>query len=265
MSQSEPVVPNPESNEEKWFLESHLRELRKVIVDVAYCYGMKREHEGFYRAPRWADLSVWWNDAYGCVDLAVRADDWYRELRVFGRNRALDYSQHFDMKIAIYTDELLSLFLPGIRIRRSIRQCAMPIHFGWDYFAGPKGRAPKIDLEPRIGLCANKDGRWFCYDCEERYSLPEPALAAPGPVDSAAKERAKLTNKLRFEILARDNFACGICGRSPRKGDDVKLHVDHKMPVAKGGKTEAGNLWVLCQACNLGKSDRIVAQLTLDL
>ena len=38
--------------------------------------------------------------------------------------------------------------------------------------------------------------------------------------------------------------------------DGVKLHVDHIIPVYKGGKTTMSNLQTLCDRCNLGKSDK---------
>lgn len=66
-------------------------------------------------------------------------------------------------------------------------------------------------------------------------------------------ERSLMTNKLRFEIFKRDNYRCKICGRSQNEG--AKLHVDHIIPVSKGGKTLHGNLQTLCENCNLGKSD----------
>lgn len=68
-------------------------------------------------------------------------------------------------------------------------------------------------------------------------------------------ERAKMSNSLRYDILRRDGFRCQICGATQEDG--VKLHVDHIIPVAKGGKTEYGNLRTLCEECNRGKSDKI--------
>lgn len=65
------------------------------------------------------------------------------------------------------------------------------------------------------------------------------------------RERQMITPGLRYDILQRDNFRCQICGRTAQDG--VKLEVDHKKPIAKGGKTEANNLWTLCQDCNRGK------------
>ena len=69
------------------------------------------------------------------------------------------------------------------------------------------------------------------------------------------QERSRLTDSLRYDVLRRDNFRCQICGSSANDG--VKLHVDHIIPVSKGGKTIRSNLRTLCDRCNIGKSDKI--------
>lgn len=68
------------------------------------------------------------------------------------------------------------------------------------------------------------------------------------------QEREKLTAGLRYDILKRDNYKCQICGRT--QADGIKLHVDHIIPIAKGGKTVPENLQTLCQDCNLGKGTK---------
>lgn len=72
---------------------------------------------------------------------------------------------------------------------------------------------------------------------------------------SAAYERSLMTDSLRYDIFKRDNYRCQICGASANDG--VKLHVDHIVPVSKGGKTEPSNLQTLCERCNLGKSNKM--------
>lgn len=67
-------------------------------------------------------------------------------------------------------------------------------------------------------------------------------------------QRKIMTDSLRYDILKRDNFRCVLCGRSAQDG--VKLHVDHIIPVSKGGKTESSNLRTLCEKCNYGKRDK---------
>lgn len=70
---------------------------------------------------------------------------------------------------------------------------------------------------------------------------------------SAFIERSKMSKALRYQVLKRDHFRCQACGAS---GKDVELHVDHIIPVSKGGKTELSNLQTLCRDCNLGKGNR---------
>ena len=70
-----------------------------------------------------------------------------------------------------------------------------------------------------------------------------------------AEQRRLMSDSLRYQVLARDNFRCQICGAT--QADGVKLHVDHIFPVSKGGKTELSNLRTLCERCNMGKRDRV--------
>lgn len=84
------------------------------------------------------------------------------------------------------------------------------------------------------------------------------ALAEANRVDqnheSNLYQRTLFSNSLRYDVLKRDGFRCQICGRTAQDG--VKLHVDHIIPVSKGGKTEMGNLRTLCSDCNVGKKDK---------
>jgi len=61
---------------------------------------------------------------------------------------------------------------------------------------------------------------------------------------------------LRLKVLKRDGFKCVLCGRSPAIDPGVVLHIDHILPVAKGGATRLENLQTLCKECNWGKSDK---------
>ena len=83
--------------------------------------------------------------------------------------------------------------------------------------------------------------------CEEAHS----ALDEAWDEYTHKKQREGLSLKQRFNIFKRDNYCCQICGRNVRDG--VKLEVDHKIPVSKGGKSILSNLWTLCFDCNRGK------------
>lgn len=71
-------------------------------------------------------------------------------------------------------------------------------------------------------------------------------------------QRGKMTPALREYILRRDNYICQICGNSIYKDSDIIFHIDHIIPVSKGGRTEISNLQTLCRSCNLHKSDKIL-------
>ena len=73
--------------------------------------------------------------------------------------------------------------------------------------------------------------------------------------DFASQQRALLTDSLRYDILERDGRRCRMCGATVEDG--AKLHVDHIIPVSKGGRTEPSNLQVLCSRCNRGKSNKL--------
>jgi hypothetical protein len=60
-----------------------------------------------------------------------------------------------------------------------------------------------------------------------------------------------VSKRLRYEILRRDNHACRDCGA---KAPEVKLTVDHVVPVTLGGGDEPANLVAACIDCNAGKS-----------
>ena len=62
-----------------------------------------------------------------------------------------------------------------------------------------------------------------------------------------------MTQALREEIAVRDNYTCQICGKY--MPDGVGLHIDHIVPISKGGKSIPSNLQVLCSKCNGKKSD----------
>lgn len=57
----------------------------------------------------------------------------------------------------------------------------------------------------------------------------------------------------RALVLMRDGATCRMCGARPEHG--ARLHVDHVVPWSKGGETVIENLQILCEQCNVGKSD----------
>ena len=59
--------------------------------------------------------------------------------------------------------------------------------------------------------------------------------------------------RMRALVLMRHGARCRLCGAVPTDG--IRLHVDHIKPWSKGGETVLENLQILCNICNIGKSD----------
>lgn len=79
------------------------------------------------------------------------------------------------------------------------------------------------------------------------------------------KHKVEFTPHQRKLILDRDNWACQSCGievHDRRNGDwntPDKAHIDHILPISRGGNSIPSNLQVLCRTCNLSKRDKINA------
>lgn len=86
---------------------------------------------------------------------------------------------------------------------------------------------------------------FLCFGCAKAYQQKE----LPTGTHSG--------NGLRFRVLARDDFRCVYCGRTP-KNDGVVLEVDHVYPKSKGGKDTMDNLVTACRDCNQGKKDMVL-------
>lgn len=69
-----------------------------------------------------------------------------------------------------------------------------------------------------------------------------------------AKRRARLSEGERFtraEIIARDHRTCYLCHRTNLT--DAEIHIDHDIPISRGGQHTRANVHVACLQCNLGK------------
>lgn len=60
-----------------------------------------------------------------------------------------------------------------------------------------------------------------------------------------------ISEAVKLLVWTRDEGKCVRCGSSEN------LHFDHIIPVAKGGGNSENNIQILCERCNLQKSDRI--------
>ena len=103
-----------------------------------------------------------------------------------------------------------------------------------------------------------------CLNCGHKYMangcdvwLRKCPVCQPKSKKNKQNSSRAISDKLRYQVLKRDNFKCCACGASPAKDPTIELHIDHIIPWSKGGETTIENLQTLCSKCNIGKSDLI--------
>jgi hypothetical protein len=64
-------------------------------------------------------------------------------------------------------------------------------------------------------------------------------------------KREPIPEDVKLLVWTRDGGTCVGCG------SNSDLHFDHIIPVVKGGGNTSANIQILCQRCNLRKSDKI--------
>lgn len=125
-------------------------------------------------------------------------------------------------------------------------------------------RAKRLNPQTNITVTARKryvspKGRkWYNdeynYDYKDLLALFEEAKKIHQSREINKYYRKQVNASMRYDVLKRDGFRCVICGATAKDG--AQLHVDHIVPVSRGGKTEMRNLRTLCMQCNLGKSNK---------
>jgi hypothetical protein len=92
------------------------------------------------------------------------------------------------------------------------------------------------------------------YDEESELTALRSAVAnieAAIEFQRSGPRREPIPDDVKLLVWSRDGGACVRCGSKE------KLHFDHVIPVAKGGGNSAVNIQLLCEICNLKKSDKI--------
>lgn len=75
--------------------------------------------------------------------------------------------------------------------------------------------------------------------------------------EAIREEAMKLNDSIKRKVFERDGRYCAVCGCSE------KLCIDHIIPVSRGGFTVLDNLQVLCEKCNLQKSNMTMEEFKL--
>lgn len=158
-------------------------------------------------------------------------------------------SKHFyDKKEARDFDKLVLLELEKYRLKHGLKYRRSGVY-------KPKEPVKLEGLESLKARCAElyADNRVRIADIFDYVmeAIELPVRFKDVSTTIANREKGKsIPAQLRAKVLARDGYRCKMCGAS---AEDTALHVDHVIPVARGGITEERNLQTLCRTCNLGK------------
>ena len=76
-------------------------------------------------------------------------------------------------------------------------------------------------------------------------------LEAAVEFKKSGPNRDPIPEDVKLVVWARDGGACVRCGSIQN------LHFDHIIPISKGGGNSEENIQILCDHCNLQKSDKI--------
>ncbi len=88
-------------------------------------------------------------------------------------------------------------------------------------------------------------------------SYPWPSIIRLSQYINLPCKKVVLTRK---NILRRDSYKCGYCGRG-----DLPLTIDHVIPKARGGTDSWENLVCACTSCNNRKGDRTPEEAKMSL
>jgi hypothetical protein len=124
----------------------------------------------------------------------------------------------------------------------------------WAITLKESGRSPsgtdarKHGLPVSVSAVRRRFGSW-------NKALAAVVAATPGRLmkpkpkpERVRPRRAKISFRKHLLVFRRDEYRCRICGRA-----GGNLHLDHVIPVCRGGSDKMDNLQTLCRTCNLGK------------
>lgn len=69
---------------------------------------------------------------------------------------------------------------------------------------------------------------------------------------------AQVSSEVRAQVFTEVRHRCGYC-KTSLLISGAQLHVEHIIPLARGGSSEKENLWVACAWCNSYKGTKISA------
>ncbi len=120
----------------------------------------------------------------------------------------------------------------------------------WEIKYCPYG--PLIEEFPLKSERDSQSCRIFGHDCPVFY-VAEP-LTETKELRNISRH---IPRPVQFRVLKRENQICNVCGKNVQ---DDEIHFDHIIPHSKGGSSDENNIRLLCDQCNINRSNRYEAE-----
>jgi 5-methylcytosine-specific restriction endonuclease McrA len=122
--------------------------------------------------------------------------------------------------------------------------------------ASPPQKNYSVRVLKRCSKCG-KDlpSGWYCRNGDGRFAAACRTCRKGKSSDNAARRRKAVGRHTQGDvewILRKQGHRCVLCGASLW----VMFHVDHIVPICRGGSNWPSNLQCLCPGCNLEKGGR---------
>jgi 5-methylcytosine-specific restriction endonuclease McrA len=147
------------------------------------------------------------------------------------RQVAMAFLQEDESQINYYEDRIVRMPLHVLRGHQVVRRDADLVSLEVNKLTYQQAAALRALCERRIGEFLESRG--------------------VSPWDYRLLETDPVPTSTRYEVLKRAGGRCQLCHT-----DERPLQVDHIKPRSQGGTNDLDNLQALCDACNLGKSNK---------
>lgn len=220
------------------------------------------------------------------IDFECERDYWYKDDRyyeytqdklikpisIYGKRLEYyrDYSSFKDWRTK-HIQVLLPEYMQGCIFKISDRIEKYGYHYIADdecllcVYAGEKANHYRLkqqeiderEAEERRRIALEKEKAEIAAKIKEKHrrhqleKLVRQELIDSGELFGEQHKRPQIPREVVDAVYRRDGGRCVYCGATEN------LHLDHIIPFSRGGATSVENLQLLCQKCNLEKSNKI--------
>ena len=107
-------------------------------------------------------------------------------------------------------------------------------------------------------LRMDESGLLSVFAMVEEVEVALPWYRPPAPPKDKPKREFQNRPDLRHEMWVRQDGCCWYCGDDLAEGDTP--HIDHQMPISRGGADDIANFVLSCGRCNIRKGAKTLEE-----